>query len=192
MRRTVIAMWGLLFGVAGCAAGPRFYLNPQADMSYYRKVAVLPFTNLSPDRFAGDRVTRAFVTELILFDRFEVVEPADFGAALDKVGGLPGADGIYDPEKVKAAMEKIGATGIIRGAVSEYGTSRSGSSDIPVLGFDVEMVDVATGTTVWRTSISAKGGSRVPIIGGSGTTTFAALTQDACIEVIHRLEREAF
>ncbi|HVP39117.1 MAG TPA: hypothetical protein VMS93_08045 [Candidatus Saccharimonadales bacterium] len=182
----------LAAGLSGCAAGPRVFVNPQADMSFYKKVAVLPFGNLSPDRFAGERVTRAFITELVLADRFQVVEPADFAAALDKVGGLPGSEGIYDPEKVKLAMTQIGATGLVRGAVNEYSLQRSGSDESPVLSFDVELVDVATGAIVWRASITRQGRGRFPILGGSGTRSFSSLVEDACAEVVRRLEKEAF
>ena len=42
----------------GCAsaAAPRYYVNSQADMTLYQKVAVLPFQNLSTQPLAGDRV----------------------------------------------------------------------------------------------------------------------------------------
>jgi hypothetical protein len=182
----------LLAALPGCASGPRLYVNPQADMTFYKKVAVLPFTNLSQDRFAGERVSRAFITELVLADRFQVIEPADFASALDKVGGLPGSDGVFDPEKVKLAMTQVGATGLIRGAVTEYTTLHSGSDDNPVLSFDVEMVDVATGAIVWRTADSRQGGGRIPIVGGSGSRTFSSVIEDACSEVVRRLEKEAF
>jgi TolB-like protein len=79
-RRTVVRTLAaaiLLGMLPGCAAGPKLYVNPQADMSFYKKVAVLPFANLSQDRFAGERVARAFITELVLADRFQVIEPAE-------------------------------------------------------------------------------------------------------------------
>jgi len=182
----------LISGLSGCASGPRLYVNPQADMTFYKRVAVLPFGNLSQDRFAGERVSRAFITELVLADRFQVIEPADFASALDKVGGLPGGDGVFDPEKVKLAMTQINATGLIRGSVTEYSTRRSGNQDSPLLSFDVEMVDIASGAIVWRASINRQGKGRFPIIGGGGSSTFSSLIEDACGEVVQRLEREAF
>jgi hypothetical protein len=175
---------------AGCASGPRLYINPEADMSYYKKVAVIPFTNLSPDRFAGARVTRAFLTELLMLDRYDVVAPEEMSAALDKVGGLPGMEGIYDPQKLKDVATQLGATGIIRGAVTEYRSEHSGSGEYPVIAFDVELVDVQTFKVVWRASIAKKGKGRSILLGGSGTRTFGRVTQEACEEIVRRMAKE--
>jgi hypothetical protein len=155
-------------------------------------VAVLPFANLSPERFASERVTRALITELIIANRFQIVDPADLGVALAKVGAEPNGDGEYDPDKVKRAATDLGATGLIRGAVTEYEVTQAGASQYAVLSFDAEMIDVASGATVWRISISKRGKSRVPVIGGSGTRSFGLLTQQACEEVVSRLRSRAF
>ena len=184
---------GLLAAVAiattalGCAAPARLYVNPQADVSFYKKVVVLPFTNLSPQSFAGERVTRAFITELIVADRFKVVEPADFWLELTRIGGEPDVQGLYDAAKLKQAAGTVEATGIIRGAVTEYQTVRAGNEDFPVVSFDAQMIDVATGNVVWRISVTQRGKSRLPFIGG-GERTFGAVTQEACIEAIRTLQ----
>ena len=79
-------------GLAGCASAPmRIYVNPQTDMTMYQKIAMLPFVNLSGDAYAGARVTRAFTTELVLADRFKLVDPAEMMALLNRTGGMPDA-----------------------------------------------------------------------------------------------------
>jgi hypothetical protein len=178
--------------LAGCASGPRLFVNPEADMTFYTKVAVLPFTNLSTERFAAARVARAFTTELIIANRFALIDPEDLRVALEKIGGEPNIEGQYDPEKVKRAAGELQAAGLIRGAVTEYQVTQSGNSQYAVLSFDAEMIDVATGATVWRISVSKRGKSPVPLIGGSGTRSFGALTQDACREAVGKLQSEAF
>ncbi len=176
----------------GCAGSrPRLYVNPQADMSYYKKVAVLPFDNLAGDRYAGDRVTRSFVTEMIIADRYQLVEPADFWVVLVRMAATPSAQGVYDPKKLKEAATELGATGIIRGAVTEYEMQRSGGTDRPVLAFDVELTDVATGNVVWRASLAKRGHGRVPILGGPGERSLGKLTETACRELVARLQAEA-
>ena len=177
----------------GCAsAPPRLYVNPQADMAFYRKVVVLPFGNLSQQVLAGERVTRAFITELIIAERFRVVEPADFYRVLEKIGGEPGGDGSYDPDKLRQAAAEVGATGVIRGAVTEYQMQRVGQNEFPVVGFDVEMIDASTGDVVWRTSITRRGGGRVPVFGGSSNRTLGRLTQEACTALVLDLQKRAF
>lgn len=178
--------------LVGCAAHGKLYVNGDADMSYYDKIAVLPFSNLSGLPYAGERVMRSFVTELVITERFHIVDPSEFRAVLDRIGGLPGVDGNYDPKKLKDASKETGATGIIRGAVTEYGMQRGQGDERPILAFDVEMIDVQTGNIVWRASTSKRGKGRVPVLGGGGTHTLSRLTEDACHELVGRLEKEAF
>lgn len=180
-----------LAALAGCAAPSRLYVNPQADMSFYKKVAVLPFANLSQQSFAGDRVTRAFITELVIADRFQVIEPADFWLELSKIGGEPDVEGKYDPEKLKAAATKLEATGIIRGAVTEYATQRIGQEDVPVVSFDAELMDVATGNVVWRVSVTRRGRGRLALLGIAGSRSFGHVTQTACEDAIRTLRGKA-
>lgn len=177
--------------LAGCASGPRLYVNSAADLAYYKKIAVLPFANLSNERFAGERVMRGFVTELTMAERYQIVDPGEFLSALDKIGGLPGSSGIVDPAKLKDAATQVGANAVLRGAVTEFRMERSGTSEIPVVAFDVELLDVATSNTVWRGSVSKRGKGRVPVFGG-GERTYAGLIESASRELVGRLEKEAF
>lgn len=186
-----LAAVALALFLAGCASGPRLYVNSDADLAFYKKIAVLPFTNLSNERFAGERVTRGFLTELTMAERYQIVDPGEFLTVLEKMGALPGSQGIYDPDKLKTAATQVGATGILRGAVTEFRTQRSGTSEIPVVAFDVELIDVATSNVVWRGSVAKRGKGRVPIFGG-GERTYAGLVEAASEEIVSRLEKVAF
>lgn len=182
----------LALALAGCSSGARLYVNPDADMTFYTRVAIVPFENLSGERFASERIARAFITELILTERFEVVDTGEFNLELGKIGGLPGMEGNYDTEKLKTAATAVQATGLIRGSVSEYHMQRVGMSDAPVVTFDISMYDVATGKLVWQASATKRGKARFPIFGGTGTRTFGLLVQQACHDMVSRLESEAF
>jgi hypothetical protein len=175
----------------GCASPARMYVNPQADMTLYEKIVVVPFANLSSDPYAGARVTRAFTTELVIADRFQFVDPATFMGELDKGGARPDAQGQFDPARLRDVAQKLQATAWIRGAVNEYGIVRTQTQEYPVVSFDVEMVDVATGNTVWRVSVTRSGKSRVPVVGGSGERTFGRVTQEACQEAVDQLKKRA-
>jgi len=188
--RLALATLAVALLAPSCASGPRVYVNPDADMAFYKKVAVLPFANMSTDGLAAARVTRAFVTELIMASRFQIVQPEDFVGTLQRMGVNPAGDGTYDLAKLKQAAQEAGITGILRGAVSEYQIARSESGDVPVISFDAELVDVGTGTVVWRSSLSKRGRGRLPII-GSGSRSLGRLTQDACEEMVGRLRKGA-
>jgi hypothetical protein len=180
----------LLSGLAGCASTPmRVYVNPQADMTLYQKIAVLPFANLSGDPYAAARVTRAFTTELVLADRFHLVDPAEMMAELERTAGTPDNQGQFDPAKLKDAATRLEATAFIRGGVSEYAMRHQGTDDFPVVSFDAEMVDVATGTVIWRVSVTESGKGRLPL-GGAGERSFGAVTQAACQRAVDELRKK--
>jgi len=177
--------------LGSCAHGARVYVNPEADLAFYKKVAVLPFADMSGMPQAGSRVTRAFVTELIMTDRFEIVQPEDFTGALHRQGTYQAQDGTYDPDKLKDAATQMGVTGILRGAVTEYQMTRSSDGgDIPVIAFDAELTDVATGKVVWKSSINKRGKGRTPVV-GSGTRSLGKLTQEACQELVAELKKKS-
>ena len=173
-----------------CASGMRVYVNPEADLAFYKKIAVLPFADMSSQSMAGARVTRAFVTEMIMTDRFQVIQPEEFVGALHRMGIYQAQDGIFDPERLKDAAAQMGVQGILRGAVTEYQMGRADGTDIPVIAFDAELLDVNSGNVVWRSSISKRGKSRLSVV-GSGTRSLGRLTQDACVELVAQLRKKA-
>ncbi len=173
-----------------CASGPRLYVNPDADMAFYKRVAVMPFSNMSTDNMAAPRVTRAFVTEMLMADRFQIVQPEDFVGALLRNGITPAGDGTWDLAKLRDYAAQAGVQGILRGAVTEYQMTRSEGGDVPQVAFDAELLDAATGTVVWRSSIARRGRGRLPIV-GSGSRSLARLTQEACEELVARLRKGA-
>jgi hypothetical protein len=177
--------------LAGCAAAPRLFVNREADMTLYKRVSVLPFANLTSDPYASGRVTRAFTTELIITGRFDLTDPSMLTGELDKISASPGPQGNVDIAKLREAANKVGATAVIRGAVNEYTMRRSGTDEYPVVAFDAEMVDVATGIVVWRISLSESGRGRLPVVGGAGERTFARATQEACEKAVRVLRAKA-
>jgi len=190
LRAGRVAVLVLAFVGLSCASGPRVYVNPDADMAFYQKIAVLPFTNLSTEGLAAQRVSRAFITELIMANRFQIVQPEDFVGTLQRMGVSPAGDGSYDLAKLKEAATQLGVTGILRGAVSEYRMERTTGGDVPVVAFDAELLDVNTGNVVWRSAIAKRGHGRLPVIGG-GSRSLGRLTQDACTELVAKLRRES-
>lgn len=188
----MLLLWAAVSGLGCASLAPRYYVNPQADMSLYKRVAVMPFSNLSSHGLAGERVTRAFVTELVISDRYRVVEPGEFRAVLHSMDADPTADGAVDAQRLREAAAKVDVSGVIRGSVTDYEVQRRGQDEFPVISFDVELLDVASGNIVWRASITRRGSSRIPILGGSSPLTLGSLTQSACSELVDGLRRKAF
>jgi curli biogenesis system outer membrane secretion channel CsgG len=193
-NRRMSVIWGAWLATAclaaSCAPAIRMYVNPEADPTFYRKIAVLPFADLTSGSQAGARVTRAFVTELIMTDRFEIIQPEDFTSTLHRMGIFKAQDGTYDPEKIKGAAAQLGVTGILRGAVTEYQSNRGDGGDVPSIAFDAELMDVAADRVVWRSSIAKRGKGRVAVV-GTGVRSLGRLTQEACRDLVAALRKRS-
>jgi hypothetical protein len=64
-----------LFVLSGCAAGhTQHYLRPNTDMSTIKRIAVMPFESLTADQYAGEKLRRVVISEL-LFRNIDVIEP---------------------------------------------------------------------------------------------------------------------
>jgi curli biogenesis system outer membrane secretion channel CsgG len=183
----------LLMAAISCS-GPRTFLNEQADWTFYQRLGVLPFINLTADRFAGEKVQASFITELFLTDRFEVVEPGEFNAkavAQLKVAGVQPTQEL-PLDQIKIIGEKTGVQGVVEGIVTEYSMIRVGQADYPLISLNMRLIDVPTGTVVWMASYSKKGGPNLPIISIGETHTLSELTQDICNEIVSDFVGKAF
>ncbi len=147
----------------------------------------MPFSNLSGEPYAPGRIVRALTTELVIADRFQMVDPSTLLGELEKANVTPDATGQIELGQLRTVATKLGATAIIRGTVTEYGIHRQGTDEYPVVAFDCEMVDVQTGIVIWRMSINETGKGRLPIVGGSGERTYSRVTQEACQRAVKLL-----
>lgn len=191
-RIVVGCVLGLL-GVAagGCATGLHLYVNPQADPAAYTKIALMPFGNLTSERFAPERVSRALETALLSTDRYSILGVAEFYPLLQRGGVDPGRL-TADPDKLKAVTSSVGVTGILRGVVTEYQIQRVGQEEYPLVAFDAELLDGPTGTVVWRTTVTTRGRSSLTLLGLSGDRSFAQVTEKACGRAVASLRAKGF
>ncbi len=172
---------------AGCGGvSIRKYIHPDADMSFYKKVGVIPFRNLSSDRLAGTKLTETFVTELMIPNRFEVAPPGEFRHIVQKVSLAVGP--ISEVEFVPAQLKKIakesGVQGIFMGTVQEYEMTRIGQAQYPVISLNVRFVDAETGTVVWQESYFERGGPKLPVLAIGEIMTLGELSQRTCRHVM--------
>ena len=186
-----LALLALCLGASmpGCASAPvHSYLNADADLSYYERVGVVPFVSLAADRFAGEKFTAEFTTALLATELFDVVEFGIFVNALVQViGSRSPADGL-STEDLEKIGQATGVQGVFQGTVTEYEMTSSPAGRYPLISVEARLVDVATGTVVWKASVSEKGGPRTPIIGVGETKTLGALGQKLSQRLVDKLE----
>lgn len=159
MKRTWCAALILLtLGVEGCASNkiePAVYMHPNADLSVYERVAVLPLENLTTERFASDRVRELLVVELSSKGLFEVVESGEVNRVM-RTKNLLGAAEI-GPELIKQLGEELKVQALLTGTVIEFREQRTGTLNTPDIALSLKLLDVETGLVIWSVTDARTG-----------------------------------
>ncbi|VAV83146.1 hypothetical protein MNBD_DELTA01-287 [hydrothermal vent metagenome] len=177
----------LLLTVAGCGGKVVRYINPEANFSYIRKVAILPFNNLSSDRYAGEKVRAALTVDLLSRMTFEVMEQGEVSKVLTLVMRATGAEeGMVlelDKETLKLLGERLGVQAVILGSVDDYESRRDGG----VVSVSVRMLDTSSGLILWQAKASATGSSLTRKMLGLDSKNSSDLTRKAVSRALNTL-----
>lgn len=155
--------------------GPTTYLHPRADLGIIKKVAVIPFDNLSRDQFAGDKVREIFISELLATGGFDVMEPGEVTKVL-REQGIASVKSL-GPAEVKKIGKALNAQAIILGSVNEYGEVRSGAITAPEVSLSLRMLEVESGQIVWSVSHTEGGIGVMARLFGLGESTLSETTR---------------
>ena len=159
---------------AGCATSKTTkYIHPNMDLGALKRVAVLPFENVTPDRAASDKVQKIFLTELLALEAFDVVEPGQVNKLM-KAERIETVDSL-GPADFKRIGEALKAQGVFLGTVVDYSELRS-STPAPEVTIQLRLVETQTGVTVWsasRTRSGATASARLFGVGGQSLTEAA-------------------
>lgn len=183
MKRLYLILLALstMLVVFSCG-GPRTYMNSEADFGFYEKVGVLPFSNLSGDRNASEKVTASFVTELLIGGE---VEMANMGDLLKSFKTTVKDDRANLPEQltIEEGMtigRDAGVQGLFVGAVREYGMVRVGTEEFPLVSLNIRFIDCQTGKVAWTYETTKRGGPKFPIFSFGETHTLGEMTSKVC------------
>lgn len=154
LRSTLLV---LLVVVTGCGSSTLRYINPSANFSYIKKVAVLPFNNLSSDKYAGERIRSTLTVDLMSRGVYEVMEQGEVSKVVRMVlrsSGFEEGNVIeVNKENLKVLGEKLGVQAVLLGSVDEYATGSSA-----VVSVSVRMLDTSSGIILWQANATARGG----------------------------------
>ncbi len=186
MKTTTKIMTVLLSAaLAGGCAKQRTYQDAKMDFGSIERIAVLPFTNLTREPAAADRVRDVLATALLATNTVYVVPPGDVTRAIGR-SGIALASGFTTDDVVKLGGQ-LKAQAVITGTVKEYGEMRSGSASANFIAVSIQFVETATGKVVWSGSTS-KGGLTVTdrLLGATGGA-MNDVTEQAVDDLIERL-----
>ena len=102
------------------------YRDPNMDFGSLQAVAVMPFTNLTRDNAAGERVRDVFMTMLQATGGVYVIPPGE--VATGDFPAEPRTPGSPTAEEVTKFAKIVNADAVFTGTVTEYGEVRSGTS----------------------------------------------------------------
>ena len=191
----LIGWVGVLFGLFGCATSSRVYLNPQTDLAYIKRIAVLPFENLTGEKYVGEKISQGFIAELLIAGDFEVVEPGEVAKIMSTTGyGMvqvgPEGGMHLDAGKLQKITGQLNCQAVVIGAVTSYEMVRVGSEQYPQISLNVRLVDGKTGTIIWMSTFTKRGGPGIPFIGFGEKYTLSELTQDICKDIVNTLSKK--
>ena len=178
----------LLFLVfIGCASTKSnvVFRDPKMDFGAIQSVAVMPFTNLTRDTLAGERVRDVFMTMLQATGGVYVLPPGEVGRGIARLNLERPAS--PTPEEVTKFAKIVNADALITGTVSEYGEVRSGSSTANVVSISVQMMEAQTGRVVWSAASTKGGITMTDRLFGGGGEPMNATTQKAVDDLLEKL-----
>jgi TolB-like protein len=169
--------------VTGCrSSGPSYYINPDVDFSFIKRVAVLPFQNLTNERFSGEIVRQVVISEFLASGLVDVVVPGDVSSTLRSLDikkmSPPSA------EQIKAIGSVLKVQAVILGTVEQYGTSRYGTVAAPELTVTLIMADTTSGNIIWSVTKTGGGISFMARHFGTKSQTMSELVLSVVQEAI--------
>jgi hypothetical protein len=185
LARKVVTIQFLIFLLGGCATSGQRYQNPTMDFGSVRRVAVLPFTNLSRDTGAAERVRDVFSTMLLASGSMYVVPPGEVLRGLTRT--TPADPARPSPEEVKRLGGIIGVDAVITGLVREYGDVRSGQTAANVVSVSLQMIETQTGTVVWAAETTKGGITLRDRLFGARGEPMNVVTQQAVNDLMDKL-----
>lgn len=153
---TVLGSCLLAGMLSACSSSPPpVYFHPNADLSSIGRVAILPFSNYSSDRFASERVREVLAIEILSSQIFDVVPMGEVNRMLRSLQ-LETVDALT-PEEIGNIGKGLNAQALFFGSVMEYRERRTGTITAPDVALSLYLVDVETGLTMWSTTDASTG-----------------------------------
>ena len=173
---------------AGCkTAETPFHIAADVDLSYVKKVAILPLDNLTNDKYAADSVRQVVINELLMTNLVDVALPGDATVAMEKAGVREASS--LNAQKIKEIAAALKVQAVILGAVEKYGEVRSGSFTAPEVTITLMMADAETGSILWSVTKTAVGDSFMARHFGARSDSLSELTVKVVRECIGTLEQ---
>ena len=165
MKKIIISLM-VLFLLFACGPGLRYYINPAADLSYIKRVAIFPLHNFTRADLAHEKIRDILETELLQLEVFEVVDRGEVDAVLRELRIKSPSE--VSPSILKKISQKLNVQAVLTGAVDEYETQRSGNISLSFVAVSLKLIDAKSAKVIWQITSSEKGGGVLTRLFGVG------------------------
>jgi curli biogenesis system outer membrane secretion channel CsgG len=164
--KKIITPLMILSLLLACGPGLRYYTNPAADLSYLKRVAILPLHNFTRDDLAHEKIRDILETELLQLEVFEVVDRGAVDAVLRELRIKSPSE--VSPSILKKISQELNVQSVLTGAVDEYETERSGNISLSFVAVSLKLIDAKSAEVIWQITASEKGGGALTRLFGVG------------------------
>ena len=161
------------------------FRDPNMDFGALQTVAVMPFTNLTRENAAGERIRDVFMTMMQATGGVYVIPPGEVARGISRLNLERPASPTQ--EEVTKFAKSVNADAVFTGTVTEYGEVRSGSSTANVVSLSLQLMEAETGKVVWSASSTKGGVTTMDRLFGGGGEPMNTTTQKAVDDLLDKL-----
>jgi TolB-like protein len=153
-KAAAAALSFLLVFVLGCVA--EHFVRLKTDISNIKRVAVLPFENFTSDNYAGEKIRRIVITEL-LSKGIDVIEPGEVTRLLKdlKIRSL----GSISVSEIQEMGKTLGVEAVMTGSVEAFGIRKGISVTYPEVTINLILIETSSGNIIWSIRHTTGGAS---------------------------------
>lgn len=181
----------LILAIQSCALknnnDSQFYLRDQVDFGYIRKIAILPFDNLTEDKYAASRARELAITQVLSQRIFDVADKGEVDSALKDEVIRPGQP--LDPTSVKRLSQRLKVQAFLMGSVDSAGENRKGASSFSEISLSLRLIDGKSALVMWRASGHGSGYSVVDRLFGLNPSDAFKVTMDLIDRLLSSIPR---
>ncbi len=142
----------LIVNISGCVGdNMESFVRPDTDLSFVKRVAVMPIQNNSKDAFVAERVRDMVITQLLASGMFDVVDKGLVDSALrDQAVNL--SKGPMDAGVMKRLGQLLHVQAFMLGTIDNAERVQRGAVSFPQLVITLRLVDTNNGIIFWQAS----------------------------------------
>ena len=171
-----------------CSSSPHFFLRESEKFPLIKKVAVLPFKNITNRSEAGKVITNIFIHELFNRNIYNIEEMGIIRNFF--VRQRIRTKGEIDLDTVSMLGGQLGIDAVFLGVVEEYYQEAAGKGVIsPKIGLSVRMLSAKDGAILWKCYHHREGDDYIIILNLGKVRSIDLLAQKMIREMIDTIQK---